>query len=223
MKNNFKRIISAILLSSMAMPYAVSAKVANESISVSYNDIKLYLNDSKMTLTDASGNIIEPFVSSGTTYLPLRAVAEALSMNVGWDGETQTVSLTTDGQAPEIKELEYTPYIGQAEINIAYKDISVLLNSEKLTLKSADGNDIEPFIYNNTTYLPLRAVAEATNVTVEWDGETKSIFMISKPEEPKTESTYDLSLQSDWSKEKASAYGYTFEPTEDGQYTRITA
>ena len=40
---------------------------------------------------DAKGNIVEPFIYEGTTYLPVRAVGEALGKAVTWDGATKTV------------------------------------------------------------------------------------------------------------------------------------
>jgi hypothetical protein len=44
---------------------------------------------------------VEPFVSDGTTYLPVRAIADALGKNVSWDNATKSVyiddaSATTD-------------------------------------------------------------------------------------------------------------------------------
>ena len=40
---------------------------------------------------------MEPFISEGTNYLPVRAVAEALGLKVDWDSASSTVVLTTPG------------------------------------------------------------------------------------------------------------------------------
>ena len=40
---------------------------------------------------------MEPFIYNGTTYLPVRAVGEALGKQVGWDGKTKTVYI---GEVP---------------------------------------------------------------------------------------------------------------------------
>ncbi len=37
----------------------------------------------------------EPFIYNGTTYLPVRAVGEAVGKEVAWDNDTKTVTLTT--------------------------------------------------------------------------------------------------------------------------------
>lgn len=66
-----------------------------------YNDIKIRLDGKTLTPKDAAGNPVEPFIIDGTTYLPVRAVGEALGLNVSWDGATNTVILGND---PEYKQ-----------------------------------------------------------------------------------------------------------------------
>ena len=46
---------------------------------------------------DASGNVVEPFIIDGTTYLPVRAVSSALGLDVSWNDQTKTVELNTPG------------------------------------------------------------------------------------------------------------------------------
>lgn len=71
----------------------VSASVATKTIDISYNDVKLCVDGITIEPKDANGNIVEPFISEGTTYLPVRAVASAFGKAVEWDGETKTVYL----------------------------------------------------------------------------------------------------------------------------------
>lgn len=73
---------------------AAFATVSQMDIQVSYNDIKIVL-DGKELKTEG-----EPFAYNGTTYLPVRAVAEAVGKEVLWDATTKTVYL---GQAPDAK------------------------------------------------------------------------------------------------------------------------
>lgn len=46
-----------------------------------------------MELKNAQGNPVEPFIKDGTTYIPVRAVATALGCEVGWNGDTNTVTI----------------------------------------------------------------------------------------------------------------------------------
>ena len=47
-----------------------------------------------LDLRDAKGNTVEPFMFAGTNYIPARALAESLGLQVAWDGSTATVVLT---------------------------------------------------------------------------------------------------------------------------------
>lgn len=207
-----KKALCAALAAAMLPTFGVWAQTGEKEIRVSYNDIKLYINEERVTLTDPNGAIVEPFIYEGTTYLPLRSVAESLDKNVDWDGEKNLVSLTDGAEKKEISKKEYTPEIAEKTITVTYRNIAVSLNGETLTLKTADQKPAEPFIYEGTTYLPLRAVAEATSAEVDWDGETKSIYLTAGAEEPVKEvSDYDLSAGSDWTAERAESYGYVLD------------
>lgn len=93
------------------------ATVGSRTVSVDYNDIKVTLNGSQVNLVDANGAAVEPFAINGTTYLPVRAVANALDLNVGWDQATTTVILTTGGNEPSNNNTNNTsvlnPTLGQ--------------------------------------------------------------------------------------------------------------
>ena len=63
----------------------------NKEIQAQYNDISIYVDGGRITLTDANGNVVEPFIYDGTTYLPVRAISEALSKTVSWDEDTRSI------------------------------------------------------------------------------------------------------------------------------------
>ena len=70
---------------------AIAGLVGDKTITVTYSDIKLIIDGKSVTPKDATGKTVEPFIFEGTTYLPVRAVAEALGKEVAWDGNTNTV------------------------------------------------------------------------------------------------------------------------------------
>jgi hypothetical protein len=67
------------------------AAARTENITISFNGIRLVVNGTEVTPRDGAGNVVEPFIWNGTTYLPVRAIATALGQEVDWDGNTQTV------------------------------------------------------------------------------------------------------------------------------------
>lgn len=85
---------------------ALAAGVTYKTIQVLYNDISLVVDGVPITPKDANGVEVEPFVYNGTTYLPVRAVGEAIGKQVTWDGNTQTVYI---GEAPGAEE--YLPIV----------------------------------------------------------------------------------------------------------------
>ena len=102
MKQNLKGfvtgiIVSALVFSMVGTSFAKSGTIQKE---LEYNNISVTLDGKKLDLRDAKGNSVEPFMFDGTNYLPVRALAEALGLNVTWDGTTHTVKLssTTDGE-----------------------------------------------------------------------------------------------------------------------------
>ena len=105
MKNKILGFISGVLMTVIIL--SASAVVFGDSISktveIFFKDIKISIDGEYIEPKDAEGNKVEPFVLDGTTYLPVRAVAEAIGMDVEWDGETNTVYLDekskVDGKA----------------------------------------------------------------------------------------------------------------------------
>ena len=89
-------VIAAICLIAAIFAVPALAKTGTQSAELAYRDIKMTLDGSTLTPRDANGTIVEPFIIDGTTYLPLRAIAEALDLNVQWDSATSTVILSTD-------------------------------------------------------------------------------------------------------------------------------
>ncbi len=72
------------------------ASNVKDTVQRTFRDIKITMNGTTVNPTDANGKTVEPFIIDGTTYLPVRAVSNALGANVDWDGETSTVILTSE-------------------------------------------------------------------------------------------------------------------------------
>lgn len=66
---------------------------------------------------------------------------------------------------------------GSKAIEVIYKNIKVYKDNVLCELKDANGTVIEPFIYNGTTYMPVRGAANLAGMEVDWDGENNSIYL----------------------------------------------
>ena len=97
MKQRLQGIIIGFTAAVILSGAAVWAAVGTESIAVEYSNIKLYIDGVLITPKDANGDIVEPFIYNGTTFLPVRAVGAAFDKSVSWDGDTSSVYV---GAAP---------------------------------------------------------------------------------------------------------------------------
>ncbi len=66
-------------------------------------------------------------------------------------------------------------------IEVLYSDIKLVIDGVKITPKDSNGKEVEPFIYEGTTYLPIRAISELLEEQVDWDQETKTVYIGKKP------------------------------------------
>lgn len=98
MKKQWKGFVSGMLVSIMLLGFVTSAYAAYQrQATLDYTGIQITLNGQSVTPTDANGNPVEPFAMEGTTYLPVRAIANALGLGVEWEQATQTVKLIGGG------------------------------------------------------------------------------------------------------------------------------
>lgn len=98
---------------------------------------------------------VAPYIMQDRTMVPMRAVFEALGAEVQWDEEAQTITVKTENDTIVL-------HIGSA---IFYKN-----DQEKDT-------DVAPVILNERTMIPLRAISEALDATVNWNEETQTVVI----------------------------------------------
>ena len=93
MKKRTKSIISGILVGVLLAGTSLLAASTVTLYNVLAEGVTIVIDGQKITPTDANGKAVEPIIYNGTTYLPVRAVANALGKAVYWDGPTHTVYL----------------------------------------------------------------------------------------------------------------------------------
>ena len=82
-------ISAAIVLSS-----GIAAAARTVSAALTFRDITVTMDGRPLEIRDAYGNVTEPFIYNDTAYLPIRAIAEAVGLNVRWDGENNAIHFT---------------------------------------------------------------------------------------------------------------------------------
>jgi S1-C subfamily serine protease len=113
------------------------------------NNIKIILDGQSIEFSENQ----EPRIENGSTLIPMRIIFEMLQANVVWDNNTRSVTSTKDG-------------------------VEVILQENKNTMIKNGKESIMPAetkIINGFMFVPLRAVSEAFNAIVLWNGETETV------------------------------------------------
>lgn len=89
-------VLVVILLAGTAF-----ATVGSTQLAAYYRDIQvLFRNGNTLAqnvtdeLKDVNGEVKEAFIVDGTTYVPLRGISEVLGYDVGWDAESNTITIS---------------------------------------------------------------------------------------------------------------------------------
>lgn len=120
------------------------------SMTVGSNDF--VINDTIVTIPDAA-----PYIANSRTYVPFRALGEAIGADVVWDNDARTVTYTLDGN----------------EIVMTIGSTTYTVNGVEKTM------DVAPEITGERTYVPIRFIGEALGFKVTplyaEDGTTASV------------------------------------------------
>ena len=79
---------------------------------------KILINKQVFKGYNERGEKVVPFAYDGTTYVPIRALGLALKYEVGWDGATSSVTVSTGGKAP-VPSATPAPSSGKTDVPAA--------------------------------------------------------------------------------------------------------
>ena len=173
-----KRKIAACLAVLFVLTALVPAHAYEQRTeTLHYRGISILLDGAYLTPRDVTGAEVNPFILSGTTYLPLRAVASALGLEVDWEQETQTIYLRSGGEKQTAAGHANTAAAYTAQAVLKYPGIRIILDGRVLVPRDVNGTAVDPFVIDGTTYLPIRAVASALGLAVDWDDATLTVLL----------------------------------------------
>lgn len=144
MKRFLSRVCAAVLALALVSAPAQAAE-----------PVRVELDDAPLTFTDAV-----PLTREGRTYLPFRAIFEAMGAEVGWDAAARTVSAVRGGRTVELT-------LGETDV--------VISEDGKTTVLATDA---APFAQNSRTYVPVRFAAQAFDAVVGWDAATRTVQIV---------------------------------------------
>lgn len=154
---NFLRVIGVILILLGSFSQEVQAAKYQPDITI--------IMDGQVLPAEAP-----PIIQNGRTLVPLRAVAEALQLEVNWNAQTQEIGLDGNG----------TTILMQIGSNQASK------NGSSLSLA------VPPVIFSGRTMVPVRFISEALGCHVGWDEGARRVSIRSLPVAMKVVGYYAL-------------------------------
>lgn len=137
----------------------------------SYN-VKINLNGEDLKFNKT------PAIINGTTFVPLRGTFDAMNLNVYWDDFTSynkhyhMITATKGNEIIEIKRELTSKGTKAWQMKKWSSDLPDTLDDNFTTVNI---EDIQPIIINESSYVPLRVIAESFGADVEWDGSTNTV------------------------------------------------
>lgn len=95
MKNKLTSFFAGVLMTVLVGTLSVSALAASGSLTLNVEPIKVFVNGEIFEPKDAKGNDALVFTYNGTTYAPLRALAEAYGLEVNYDSALKAATVNT--------------------------------------------------------------------------------------------------------------------------------
>jgi len=91
-------IVGALIFGS----FALAAGIEFRTLSAEFRDIVVEIDGVAIEPKDVNGKVVEPFIVEGTTYVPARAISEALGKVVSWVPETNTVVIAEPSEDVDV-------------------------------------------------------------------------------------------------------------------------
>lgn len=143
-------------LMNVALATVMTLGIAGQALATEVKPISIKVNGAAVTLPDT-----QPFIDQTTsrTMVPIRFISEKLGAKVEFDQAIQTVKIDRNGKQVTFKigEKEY----GKGDARFAI--------------------DAPAIIKDDRTFVPLRAVSQAFEVYVKWDGTKRLVTVETNP------------------------------------------
>ena len=160
MKHNWKKVLTLVLAAAFVIPGTFTVAAEEE--------IQVLVDGEQITFDQP------PIMQNDRMLVPLRAVGEALGCEVHWYENTQSIGIGWDGEN-----------VDNAVLKVGYPRVINLTSNYVVT--EVTEIDQPPIVQNDRTLVPIRALAEALNAKVNWDGEKQTVTITSNPVKPEWE------------------------------------
>lgn len=146
-----KRIPAIILMFALFLTTSYAANTYRKTIAVT-SGVNVEFNNEAIDMIDANGKAVEAFIYNGTTYVPIRAVSNAFGADIGYDRNTQTISVYDD-----FTEILIAAYKLDCTISVCMTELEVyraaINNNAFWTAPAEKSKEAQAFIDRDTEML----------------------------------------------------------------------
>nr|WP_302665622.1 stalk domain-containing protein [uncultured Agathobaculum sp.] len=202
MKHFWKLVLLSLTLSAAAI---CGAGAAGNEIPISDPNAQIYVQGVPVLFPNERGEYMPAISYQDSTYMPVRSAGEWMGKTVGWDGTTQTITLSGSVDSVihgENEAVNGSVFHGIKEgTAVLCPERKVYLDGELVTFRNEKGTVIYPIDFLNVTYLPVRSIGELTGMDVKWVGRQSNgmgLIFLRTPLEPDEQSSlrnYAANLQ----------------------------
>lgn len=164
-----------VMVATMVVPTLAASSFKEERARLR-PDYTIVIDGEEMNFKRSDGSPAFALVYEDATYLPLRAIGEALGKNVNWDEDTKTITL----EGKRTGKDSSNKYVDGDAKNVWVQvrdDFTIVIDGKEQTFKTSAGKTIYPLLYDGSTYLPLRAIGQIMGKDVDWDKDTKTVTL----------------------------------------------
>ena len=140
MKKNSKKLIVFVAVMMLTLSFASSGFAANtmSNLKAYYKNITVYKNGGLFNFSS------EPFIVDGTTYVPLRDMAEMLDKEVTWDGVSYKIGVNDKpGQSTvELTQQVFNQQLTISQLEGKIKNLESQLEKEEKEKKATSLKDL---------------------------------------------------------------------------------
>ncbi len=155
---NNKKIIFAISLCATLIltGMTVFAESTTKHVDITYGSVRVYINGQRLYK--------DTIIYEGSTYIPIRAIADSLGKAVTYDDKSKTAYITTlkNATMPPTQQVQAETPVKQVSVDAVFGGVKLVVDGNKV--------DKETILIEGTTYGALRAVAEVLGMDVTYDG-----------------------------------------------------
>lgn len=150
MKRTMLRALALGLTLTMSLALSAGALAAPAA-----DGISVQLDGETLSFSDAAPQVVE-----GRTFLPFRAIFEAMGAEVSYSASANTVSAQ------------------RGDITVTMALGGTLATVERNGIRSEITMDVAPFAEHNRTYVPVRFAAQAFGCVVGWDQDDQTVILV---------------------------------------------